>query len=1105
MRKFLSFVTLLLMVVGGAKAWTPVLGKAYFVQVADKSIYLNLNEVDTEKGKYVGLSSTPQALFFTTSGSGFTIQNESGQFMGIDTWNVTCGSTAVTWYATDNGDYVNLSQNNYTQGGNSLGYDTETVGKRWFCNKSTAKDLSIIAHPMYSYSYTISCSTEGGGVKYGANTLTDGASYNGTLCAGELTAIEISGKTAELSLDLSTKTLTVTYSSAETLPMNYVYTWNGVTRGGEIVQAAEGDDFPTPTVSFFGVKLPLPDRKVTHEDIVNGVTIECDLSDFPFEFADSWANINTWYALYGHSQDHKLFYYGENTQKNVQIAYTSADGTLPTDATKNNYLWAFVGNPFDGFHIQNYAAGETLGINDVNATDAGYCDMSGTMSLYYACEISGQHSTGTEYNFGLYSDLSGAKPYLNSRSKGMGHWETTASTGSHWKVVAVEPYVEPVSTTYTVAVTGADNGGVTYDSTDYKNGDTFTVPGILADEEITVIEVAGLVGDATIDGETINVVYTQPKENLGFFNFTNAASANQTIGYFSVSVTPTSGNLQTGTSSYTLSTDNLTALNSNVLLNEGGFTNDAAQSWIGATKGSGKHLNIVISGLTPDYKYNVSFVTGLDKEQAGTWNTVTTTNTYATASPEMGSQSIAAAALTPYQMTDVVANAEGKIELVVNSSNGSHSAVINCLSLSGVNQEGPVIVLPVLDKLDAALSAHTYGDGLGEYHSTVEGMDATQAATISSAARLAYNNDQMDAFFATYGALFTEMGYDADAKGLVKACEDFMASIALNMPNANTFMRIKANPAYISTPTYLASTNTTYSGKETHAAFTTNVDEASIMLWDGTKLVSYTTGLKAIYSSDGAGFIGWPEGVAEGTTVRFAAAANGEEGQYNVIYKNGSNVDRYMYTNVNNYTDGGGAGTAAGYSYVLEEVTELPVTLTEVAGENYATLYLPVGATVSDAAVYAVDDASAGEGILNVTQVVSNEVPANTGVILVGATTSATVALGEVSETATSALQGVTALTEATENVRVFSKKDGEDVAGFYVLPASTTTLKAFHAYYETSNSEVTAFELNWGGTTGIANMLSRKAVEGAYDLQGRKVNNAGRGLHIVDGKKVIK
>ena len=213
-----------------------------------------------------------------------------------------------------------------------------------------------------------------------------------------------------------------------------------------------------------------------------------------------------------------------------------------------------------------------------------------------------------------------------------------------------------------------------------------------------------------------------------------------------------------------------------------------------------------------------------------------------------------------------------------------------------------------------------------------------------------------------------------------------------------------------------------------------------------------------------------------------------------------------MYTNTNNYTDGGGSGSMPGYSYVLEEVTELPVALTEVAGENYATLYLPVGATVSDADVYVVNDGAASEGLLETVQVSSNEVPANTGVILVGTSTSATVTLGEVSETSTSALQGVTALTEATENVRVFSKKDGENVVGFYVLPASTTTLKAFHAYYETSNSEITAFELNWGGTTGITNALTKKSLEGAYDLQGRKVNNAVRGgLYIIDGKKVIK
>ena len=44
------------------------------------------------------------------------------------------------------------------------------------------------------------------------------------------------------------------------------------------------------------------------------------------------------------------------------------------------------------------------------------------------------------------------------------------------------------------------------------------------------------------------------------------------------------------------------------------------------------------------------------------------------------------------------------------------------------------------------------------------------------------------------------------------------------------------------------------------------------------------------------------------------------------------------------------------------------------------------------------------------------------------------------------------------------------------------------------------------GGTTGISGVLGAQKLEGAYDLQGRKVKNAVRGkLYIINGKKVVK
>ena len=284
--------------------------------------------------------------------------------------------------------------------------------------------------------------------------------------------------------------------------------------------------------------------------------------------------------------------------------------------------------------------------------------------------------------------------------------------------------------TYTVSVTGSPNnqGGITLSQAlggaTINNNGTFSFKSATAPlqgTDFTVLAVDGYdVSSVTIADAVISIVYAEhmsDPQNLAFFNFTTTASANQTYGKYSVSVVPTSGSLQTGTTTYTSFNSGgatLAELNSNVSTDQ--FTLSNAQSWIGAQKGAGKHLTITIEGLVAGNSYNVSFVTGLTKEQAGTWNTVTSTNTVGSAKPTLGSQSIPAAELIGYMLTDVVADANGEIVLSVNSSNGSHSAVINCLSIYGT---------PTPDAEEQTFTVHVTGAPAGQGGITLT-ADATE-------------------------------------------------------------------------------------------------------------------------------------------------------------------------------------------------------------------------------------------------------------------------------------------------------------------------------------------------------------------------------------------
>ena len=367
-------------------------------------------------------------------------------------------------------------------------------------------------------------------------------------------------------------------------------------------------------------------------------------------------------------------------------------------------------------------------------------------------------------------------------------------------------------------------------------------------------------------------------------------------------------------------------------------------------------------------------------------------------------------------------------------------------------------------------ASYVWGDGLGEYTYNSEAIDFNTAVDACA------TRDELDAL---------------------------VASVAINMPAANTFLRVKANPEKIASA-YLTSTNVVPDGKEVaRAQFSDTAEDGTILLYDGTNLVNYTTGLKLISNAEGAGFAAWADGVAEGTAVEFSAASQGN-GLYNVTY----NGTRHLYSNAGMYTDAGNSlNNDLGYTFVLEEVTELPLTLTAVNGVNYSTLYLPVAATISaDAEVYVAED-GATAGHLKMTQA-GQYVAANTGVVLVSNATAATATLNATGTMEkTGLLSGATELENATDDaIRVFSKKNGEDVVGFYALPTGVTTLKGFKAYYVTSDKSISAFELDWSGTTGILGSLLKKNVEGAYDLQGRKVNNVQKGsVYILNGKKVIK
>ncbi len=191
--------------------------------------------------------------------------------------------------------------------------------------------------------------------------------------------------------------------------------------------------------------------------------------------------------------------------------------------------------------------------------------------------------------------------------------------------------------------------------------------------------------------------------------------------------------------------------------------------------------------------------------------------------------------------------------------------------------------------------------------------------------------------------------------------------------------------------------------------------------------------------------------------------------------------------------------------------TALPsINLNEAGGKHYATYYLPFAAKAPEGVkAYA---GTVSDGYVKLTEYENGVIPANKGVLLMSDNaTTATFNLANDDEVTTTDndLIGVTTATTLTsvtnrEQVRIFSVKNG--VVGFYKPNSNITSLTANKAYVMAPTSQ-SALALNFGDVTGI-NSASNNAMtyENAviYDLSGRRVSRAAKGIYIINGQKVI-
>lgn len=306
----------------------------------------------------------------------------------------------------------------------------------------------------------------------------------------------------------------------------------------------------------------------------------------------------------------------------------------------------------------------------------------------------------------------------------------------------------------------------------------------------------------------------------------------------------------------------------------------------------------------------------------------------------------------------------------------------------------------------------------------------------------------------------------------------------LDLPQpAGKFVRIKSN----ATGGYVGATRTA------QPIVTDAADAGIYYVTEDNRLTSVQQGL-FLSSEDGFPCMDY---AAAGTTFGFGVStltAGATAGTYSIQNETAGN---YLKASADGLTVSADGNDAA-CEFVLEEVTEIPLSINTIAG--YATLNLPVAFSVpSDVQVlYA---SRLHDGLLTITEAGITTVAANTPVMLYKeGGGDITVTLATEGQTISGNLLTATnlggTLVPAEDKAYVYALNTEGTKGSFRLLNDTDRGISGFKAYFVAETGGAAPQYLYFAGddVTGISEntLLPIGASTPAYDLQGRYVGTAG-------------
>ena len=336
------------------------------------------------------------------------------------------------------------------------------------------------------------------------------------------------------------------------------------------------------------------------------------------------------------------------------------------------------------------------------------------------------------------------------------------------------------------------------------------------------------------------------------------------------------------------------------------------------------------------------------------------------------------------------------------------------------------------------------------------------------------------------------------------------AALEINLPEEGKYYRIKG-ACEDALPGYYISCNDNPDGGR--IACVEKADASTIFYYNDGKLLAYKSGLYLAVNKDNWKFSS-VDGKTPASTVTFAGSPR-IAGTYTVL-----SGDRYLHYTSTNYfgdltvqIDRCATDTDAKHDWTIEEVTELPVTVTAA---GYATFYAPVAVSVPSGVTAHTVTINGEWAILS--EEALEVVPANTGVVLVGEGSYNFAVTTAAAFEGTNLMAGTVAktLVAKAENTECYVLANGENGVGMYAAAIGkdenvdrTKFYNAGHkAYLAVKGAEgIASYSFRFGeGTTGISEVTTENGnVKAIYDITGRRVENiSAPGIYIINGVKVL-